>query len=88
MGRGAGFIGVGILVVLAVTGGRRAGLPAADPASVGLDPDRLKRIDGAIDRAIERGQVPGAVVLVGRRGFIAYARAAGRRAVAPGVPSR
>ena len=35
----------------------RAGLPATDPASVGLDPGRLKRIDGAIDRAIERGQV-------------------------------
>src|SRR5207237_3480629 len=33
--------------------------------------------------AIERGQVPGAVVLVGRRGAIVYARAAGRRGVGP-----
>jgi uncharacterized protein YbbC (DUF1343 family)/CubicO group peptidase (beta-lactamase class C family) len=71
------------LFVLVVTAPAWAGLPATDPASVGLDPDRLRRIDGAIDRAIERGQVPGAVVLVGRRGFIAYARAAGRRAVRP-----
>ena len=53
------------------------------PASLGFDADRLKRIDAAIDRAIERGQVPGAVVLVGRRGLIAYARAAGRRVVGP-----
>ncbi len=61
----------------------RAGLPVADPVSLGFDAERLKRIDGAIDRAIVRGQVPGAVVLVGRRGSIAYARAAGRRAVSP-----
>ena len=59
-------------------------MPRAEPASLGFDADRLKRIDGAIDRAIEKGQVPGAVVLVGRRGAIAYARAAGRRAVSPG----
>jgi uncharacterized protein YbbC (DUF1343 family)/CubicO group peptidase (beta-lactamase class C family) len=81
--RGAGFVGPGILIVLVAATGARAGLPAADPASLGFDPDRLRRIDGAVDRAIERGQVPGAVVLVGRRGFIAYARAAGRRAVRP-----
>ena len=59
-----------------------AELPSADPASLGFDADRLKRIDGAIDRAIERKQVPGAVVLVGRRGAIAYAlrgRASRRR---------
>jgi uncharacterized protein YbbC (DUF1343 family)/CubicO group peptidase (beta-lactamase class C family) len=74
---------MGILALLALPTGVHAELPMADPASRGLDPDRLKRIDGAIDRAIERGQVPGAVVVVGRRGSIAYARAAGRRAVQP-----
>jgi uncharacterized protein YbbC (DUF1343 family)/CubicO group peptidase (beta-lactamase class C family) len=60
-----------------------AGLPDASPARLGFDAERLKRIDGAIDRAIERGQVPGAVVLVGRRGAIAYSRAAGKRALLP-----
>jgi uncharacterized protein YbbC (DUF1343 family)/CubicO group peptidase (beta-lactamase class C family) len=74
---------VGVLVVLAVTKWARAELPPAEPASLGLDADRLKRIDGAIDQAIERKQVPGAVVLVGRRGAIAYARAAGLRVVGP-----
>jgi uncharacterized protein YbbC (DUF1343 family)/CubicO group peptidase (beta-lactamase class C family) len=77
------FIGVVLLVTGYATTAARAGLPSADPASRGFDPNRLERIDGAIDRAIERGQVPGAVVLVGRRGSIAYARAAGRRAVSP-----
>ena len=77
------FLRVAVLTVLAVATRARAELPAADPASLGFDADRLKRIDGAIDRAVERKQVPGAVVLVGRRGFISYARAAGRRVVGP-----
>ncbi len=50
---------------------------------MGFDGERLKKIDAAIDRAIELKQVPGAVVLVGRRGAIAYAHAAGRRVVGP-----
>jgi len=58
-------------------------LSQAPPAALDFDAGRLKRIDGAIDRAIEHKEVPGAVVLVGRRGAIAYARAAGRRAVEP-----
>ena len=61
----------------------RAALPEAPPASLGFDAERLKRIDAAIDRAIEHEDVPGAVVLIGRRGMIAYARAAGHRAVEP-----
>src|SRR5437868_738495 len=61
----------------------RAELPSREPSSLGFDAERLRRLDGVIDRAIERGQVPGAVVLVGRRGAIAYARAAGRRVVGP-----
>ena len=61
----------------------RAALPDAPPASLGFDALRLKRIDAAIDRAIENEELPGAVVLIGRRGMIAYARAAGRRTVEP-----
>jgi CubicO group peptidase (beta-lactamase class C family) len=61
----------------------RGGLPEAPPESVGLDPVRLARIDEVVDRAIADRAVPGAVVLVGRRGKIAYARAAGLRSVRP-----
>ncbi len=81
--RHAGFVGVVCLVSLGCAAGARAGLPSAEPASVGLDPERLRRIDAAVDRAIERGQVKGAVVVIGRKGAIAYARAAGHRAVVP-----
>jgi uncharacterized protein YbbC (DUF1343 family)/CubicO group peptidase (beta-lactamase class C family) len=76
----------GVLVVIGLVAPAvpaRGALPEAAPAALGFDADRLKKIDAAIDRAIERKQVPGAVVLVGRRGSIAYARATGRRVVEP-----
>jgi uncharacterized protein YbbC (DUF1343 family)/CubicO group peptidase (beta-lactamase class C family) len=63
----------------------RAGeaLPGAVPEAVGLDASRLRRIDDAIDRALQRGDFKGAVVLVARHGAIAYSRAAGLRAADP-----
>jgi uncharacterized protein YbbC (DUF1343 family)/CubicO group peptidase (beta-lactamase class C family) len=66
-----------ILTLLLVT------LPDARPEALGLDLERLSRIDAAVEHAIEAKQVPGAVVLVGRNGKIAYAKAYGRRAVEP-----
>jgi len=60
-----------------------AGLPSAKPEEVGLDPSKLALIDGAINRAIDRREVPGAVVIVGRRGRIVYSTAIGRRSVEP-----
>ncbi|WP_246196120.1 exo-beta-N-acetylmuramidase NamZ domain-containing protein [Aquisphaera giovannonii] len=58
-------------------------LPSMTPESLGFDPERLARIDAAIDRSIAAGEVPGAVVLVGRHGAVAHAYAAGKRAVEP-----
>jgi uncharacterized protein YbbC (DUF1343 family) len=53
------------------------------PRSVGLSPARLQRVDGLIAEAIARREIPGAVVLVGRHGKVAYRRAFGQRAVLP-----
>ena len=58
------------LVFLAFTPGAHgvlagAKLPEAPAAALGFDESRLRRIDGAVDRAIAGGIVPGAVVLVG-----------------------
>lgn len=76
-----------ILLTLTIGPARHAsavpGLPEAPPASVGMDPERLARIDAALERAVSEGDVPGVVALVGRRGAVAYARAVGRRAVEP-----
>ncbi|WP_250847006.1 exo-beta-N-acetylmuramidase NamZ domain-containing protein [Aquisphaera insulae] len=58
-------------------------LPSRAPETLGFDAERLARIDAAIDRSIAAGEVPGAVVLVGRRGAVAHAYAAGKRAVEP-----
>jgi uncharacterized protein YbbC (DUF1343 family)/CubicO group peptidase (beta-lactamase class C family) len=63
----------------------RASLPSAVPSELGLDTGRLARIESAVERAIAAGKVPGAVVLVGRRGKVTYAVALGRRAVEPGA---
>lgn len=47
------------------------------PESVGLSSQRLKRIDQLIDLHIEEKKIAGAVVLVARKGKIAYFREAG-----------
>ncbi len=71
------------IILLNVPGVARAGLPEVPPDSVGLDPVRLSRIDEVVDKAISEKAVRGAVVLVGRHGKVAYARAAGFRSLCP-----
>jgi CubicO group peptidase (beta-lactamase class C family) len=59
-------------------------LPGDDykPEAVGLSSKRLKNIDNLIDTHIQEKKIAGAVVLVARRGEIAYFRAAGRADIA------
>lgn len=58
-------------------------LETVRPEAVGLSSARLGRLDEVISSAIARREVPGAVVLVGRHGKVAFRRAWGRRAVEP-----
>lgn len=58
-------------------------LQTVSPQAVGLSPARLARIDGLLAAAMRRKEVPGAVVLVGRHGKVAFRKAYGMRAVAP-----
>jgi CubicO group peptidase (beta-lactamase class C family) len=60
-----------------------AGLPDASPETLGFDASRLARVEDAVARAVSEKKVPGAVVVVGRRGKIALAKAFGKRAVEP-----
>lgn len=60
-------------------------LTPAPPDSVGMSAERLARIDEAVREAISRGETPGAVVLVARRGRIVYHKAFGNRAIDPAV---
>jgi uncharacterized protein YbbC (DUF1343 family)/CubicO group peptidase (beta-lactamase class C family) len=58
-------------------------LPNADPASLGLSAETLAEIDDAAKQAIERGDLPGAVVIVVHRGKVVYRKAYGNRSVQP-----
>jgi uncharacterized protein YbbC (DUF1343 family)/CubicO group peptidase (beta-lactamase class C family) len=73
------------LIVFGLTcvGRVMASLPEARPEAVGIDPVRLALVDDAVARAVGARKVPGAVVLVGRRGRIVLARAYGKRSVEP-----
>ncbi|MGQ0792876.1 MAG: serine hydrolase domain-containing protein [Deltaproteobacteria bacterium] len=62
---------------------RPAPLPSASPESVGMSEKILSRIDAEAQKSIEAGESAGAVVLVARKGKIAYQRAFGLRAVLP-----
>lgn len=61
------------------------GLPRSDPEALGLDIGRLRYIDEAVARALERKEIPGAVVLVARHGKIGYLKAFGNRVVRPAL---
>jgi CubicO group peptidase (beta-lactamase class C family) len=52
-------------------------LPTAPPESVGLSPERLKRITDMLNLGIAKGEIPGAVLLIARQGKIAYFEAMG-----------
>jgi CubicO group peptidase (beta-lactamase class C family) len=67
--------------------GSPQGLPQAAPELVGLSSSHLQYIDNTVASAIGRMELPGAVVLVARRGRIAYFKAFGNRASPPAVES-
>lgn len=51
----------------------------ADPSDVGLDPDRLARIDAHFGRHVDAGRLTGYQVLVARRGKVAHLSGGGWR---------
>jgi uncharacterized protein YbbC (DUF1343 family)/CubicO group peptidase (beta-lactamase class C family) len=53
------------------------------PADAGSSAARWSRIDAVVDESIQKGELPGAVVLVGRKGRIVFRKAYGSRALAP-----
>ncbi len=63
--------------------GAETPLSAINPEKVGVSSERLDRIDGAVNDAIERGDCPGAVVVIAHDGHIVYRKAYGRRALKP-----
>src|SRR2546430_344577 len=58
-------------------------LPASLPSLQGFSAERLARMDAVIQASIEKKELPGVVVLVGRHGKIVWRKAYGARAVEP-----
>lgn len=58
-------------------------LPKVAPEAAGLDSEHLELIPTLVEKEIEAGNLPGAVVLVGRSGVVAYCEAFGHRQLEP-----
>ena len=83
--------GASALFVLAATGNSWADpvLPmAVTPEDVGLSSSQLARIEAVTQKHVETGLVPGAVMLVARRGKIAWHKTMGFRDRAAKDPMR
>jgi CubicO group peptidase (beta-lactamase class C family) len=63
-----------------------ADLPTAKPEQVGLSSERLERVGQVLRADVERGRIPGAVVVIARKGRIASVQAVGFRDKASGAP--
>ena len=63
-------------------------LPEASPEDVGLSPERLGRLDVAMQKAVDSGELPGAVVFIARDGQLAYAKSFGWQDREKKIPMR
>lgn len=74
---------LGLFILFAADVAAQHTLPVADPAAVGMSVERLGRVDTVVREAIERGEAPGAVVLIAHRGSVVYRKAFGHRVLVP-----
>lgn len=80
---------VPVLVALALAMPLRAqGLPRATPESLGFSPERLGRLDEALARDVQGGEIAGTVALVARGGKIVHVFLSGYQDLERRVPVR
>lgn len=63
-------------------------LPVAKPEQVGMSSQRLARIGTALKQEIDQGRLPGAVVMVARKGKLVYSESFGFQDKAAGTPMK
>ena len=68
------------------TGPQTPSLPQAKPESIGLSPVRLQRMSDAFKREIDKGTLPGATVMVARKGQIGWFDALGKQSPDASAP--
>ena len=64
----------------------RQHLSPAEPADLGLCPDRTQRLIDVLQAEVDRGYMPGAVALLARHGQVALHQASASRIRAPAPP--
>src|SRR3954464_683273 len=77
-----------LLVVVAATPVRAAELPAAKPAEVGLDADKLQQAHDAVKALVEKKEGAGAGAAAARRGKVAMFEAFGESEAGSGRPMK
>jgi CubicO group peptidase (beta-lactamase class C family) len=65
---------------------RTPSLPHAKPEAIGLSPSRLQKLSDAFKREVDKGTLPGATVMVARKGQIGWFDAIGRQSPAEARP--
>jgi CubicO group peptidase (beta-lactamase class C family) len=86
LGRSAALICLVLALIAPIAG---ESLPrAARPEDVGLSPERLQRVTAAFEAYVKEDKLAGAVVLVARRGKVAYLHAFGSRDKESASPMR
>lgn len=60
--------------------------PAVSPDSAGFSLERLQRIDSLVNGLVSRGEIPGAVVFISRRGQLVFHKSYGVRDLETKVP--
>ncbi len=77
-------LNVGVAIVVLLTGQIGVGqLLTSTPANVGISTQHLAQMDQVIEDSIAKHQLPGAVVLVARKGRVVWRKAYGERTVEP-----
>ncbi len=69
----------GVAVLCTAMSAFAQGLPAASPEDAGLSTEQLEKLGTLMREEVRAGRLPGAVVMVARRGRLVYAQAFGRR---------
>ena len=68
----AAILPLGLVLVAFASIAAAESLPNAKPEEVGLSTERLGRLTQMLRTNIDAGEIPGAVLLIARRGKIAY----------------
>jgi CubicO group peptidase (beta-lactamase class C family) len=66
-----------VFTLAAVSAAMAQPLPTANPASVGMSAERLEKITSVLSQDVADKKLPGAVVMVARKGKLVYSRAFG-----------